>query len=348
MKPNSHIHQAARRGLAAAGALIVLALSGCTSSSMLQPASENAQSVANLTWAMLGLAALVFVVVETMLVVTIIRWRRKRNAGLPAQVTGNTALEIGWTAFPAIILAIIFVLTLGTLRFLTTPPEPPAGAAGDPTQVLNVTVIGHEWWWEFKYDDLGFTTANELHVPVGATVNLNIESGDVIHSFWVPEMGGKQDAVPGHINFTWWKVTKAGQFHGQCAEYCGTEHALMRILVVSEPADQFTAWVNDQKAAPVLTDLSAQAQQGQQVFMSHACIACHTIQGTKAVGVVGPNLTHFASRSVFAGASFDNTPANVASWVQNPQAMKPGNHMPVLGLTNDQAAQVAAFLESLK
>ncbi len=325
--------------------LLGLTLTGCAGApSILQPASENAGTIANLIWVILGIATFVFVVVEALLIYAIVRYRRRPNSELPKQIEGNVPLEIGWTAFPAIVLAIVFALTLGTLTRLDTPPAVQAGAGS--TQAVHVVVIGHQWWWEFQYPDLGITTANELHVPVGTTLFLDLELGDVIHSFWVPELGSKMDAIPGRVNHTWYKLTKTGDYYGQCAEFCGVEHAMMHIKVVVETPDQYQAWVKDQQQ-PVPT-LSGAAAQGEKEFLSMPCQACHTINGTKAQGKVGPNLTHFASRSTFAGASFDNTPQNVQQWLHNPQQMKPGNQMPNLGLTNDQVNNLVQFLESLK
>jgi cytochrome c oxidase subunit II len=312
---------------------------------MLQPASVSAGRVSDLTWSILVIATLVFVVVEALLIYTAFRYRGKPGAGMPRQIAGNTALEIGWTAFPAIILAIVFALTLGTLLSISNSPAQSA-PSNEPTQVLNVKVIGHQWWWEFQYPDLHITTANEMHIPVGATVNLELQSADVIHSFWVPELGGKIDTIPGLLNHTWYRATKAGRYNGQCSEFCGVEHALMRMQVVADPPDQFLAWVKDQQApaAPATGD----AAQGEQAFLASPCAACHTINGTKANGTIGPNLTHFASRATFAGGAFENTPANVAAWIMDPQAMKPGNHMPNLGYTPTATDMIVKYLESLK
>ena len=303
--------------------------------------------IATLLNAIFWIALVVFVVVEAMLLYTAFRYRGKPGAKMPKQITGNVPLEIGWTVFPAIVLAIVFALTLGTLRALNTVPV--SGPDSQGTNTIHVRVIGHQWWWEFQYPDLGIVTADEIHMPVGSTLIMDIETADVIHSFWVPELGSKEDAVPGQNNHMWWKPTEIGVYWGHCTEYCGTEHALMQTVAVVESPEDFQAWVQNAQAAPVNIDgLTGEAAQGRDVFMSSGCTSCHTIQGTKAIGQVGPNLTHFASRKAFAGAAFDNTHDNVARWVRVPQEMKPGVFMPNLGLTETQANQVATFLESLK
>ncbi len=328
--------------------LIVLSLllSGCVGTpSMLKPASVSSARISDLTWSILAIAAFVFVVVEALLIFAAFRYRRRAGQGLPKQITGNTPLEIGWTSFPAIVLAIVFALTLGTLLSISNSPAVSTNN-NQPTQVLNIRVIGHQWWWEYQYPDLKITTANEMHIPVGATVNLDIESADVIHSFWVPELGHKVDAIPGLTNNIWYRATKPGRYEGQCSEFCGSEHALMHIVVIADPPDQFLAWAADQqKPVPALTGAAA---QGEQAFLASPCVGCHTIDGTAAQGKIGPNLTHFGSRTTFAGAAFENNADNVTSWIMDPQAMKPGNIMPNLGMTPTASQMITQFLETLK
>jgi cytochrome c oxidase subunit II len=324
---------------------ITLAAAGCTGvPRMLQPSSVNATRISDLTWSIMAIAAFVFIVVEVLLIFTAVRYRRQPGAGIPRQIAENIPLEIGWTSFPAIVLAVVFALTLGTL--LAINPSAQSASSSQTGQVLNIRVIGHQWWWEFQYPDQGVTTANEMHIPVGTTVNLQLESADVIHSFWVPEMGNKKDAIPGLTGTLTYTATKPGRYSGQCAEFCGVQHALMQMQVVAETPDQFQAWVADQKApAAAATGVAA---QGEQVFLASPCVGCHTIQGTKALGKIGPDLTHFASRARFAGAAFDNNTANLTSWLLDPQQLKPGNHMPNLGMTPTTVAQLVQFLQSLK
>ncbi len=333
---------------------VAIALAGCSSApSALSPASSNAQQISDLFWLILIIATAVFVVVERLLVYSVVRYRSKMESGLPKQIAGNRSLEIAWTLLPALILAVVYIMSLQTLGVVAGEPTTPttlslgAGAAGDPpNQPLHVRVVGHQWWWEFDYPDLHITTANELHVPIGVDVDVVVESVDVIHSFWVPQLGGKVDAIPGHTNHTWFHVLQAGSYHGQCAEFCGIEHAAMRFNVVAETPDQFAAWIKQQQA-PVAVP-AGEAATGEQTFMTGACIGCHTIDTTSAQGKVGPNLTHFASRSIFAGGMRPNTPDEVARWLTDPQAVKPGALMPNLHLTPDQIAALVAYLESLK
>jgi cytochrome c oxidase subunit 2 len=324
-----------------------VALSGCASaSSIFSPASINASQISSLTLAVYLIAAGVFIIVEGFLVYAAVRFRQRPGQALPKQIEGNRTLEIAWTAAPAIVLAIVFFISLKTLSFLTTLPANAAQAGSSADPPLHIRVIGHQWWWEFDYPDLGIITANEFHVPVNRAVNLDIESVDVIHSYWAPELGGKIDAIPGHTNHTWFEAVKTGQYHGQCAEFCGLQHANMRFTAVVESADQFQTWVKDQQAA--IPTPSGLAAQGEQLFTTGACIGCHTITGTNAKGTLGPNLTHFASRGSFAGGMLENTPDNLARWLADPQALKPGNDMPNLKLTPDQVNALVAFLESLK
>jgi cytochrome c oxidase subunit 2 len=347
--PSKHNHPSRLLKILSGGFMLVAAaaLAGCASaSSVFRPASINASQISRLTLAVYLIAAGVFIVVEGFLVFAAIRFRRKPSQTLPNQIEGNRTLELAWTAAPAIVLAVVFVISLKTLGFVTTQPANAAQAGSSADPPLHIRVVGHQWWWEFDYPDLGIITANEFHVPVNTFVNLDIESVDVVHSYWAPELGGKIDAIPGHTNHTWFEATKTGQYHGQCAEFCGLQHANMRFTAFVESADQFQAWVKDQQAA--IPTASGLAAQGEDLFTTGACIGCHTIDGTNAKGTLGPNLTHFASRGTFAGGMVANTPENLSSWLADPQVLKPGNDMPNLKLTPDQINALVAFLESLK
>ncbi len=324
-------------------------LTGCASApSALSPASSNARQIADLFLFILIVATAVFVIVEGLLIYSVVRYRSKMDGSLPKQIAGNRPLEIAWTLLPALILAAVYIMSLQTLGVVAgSPGNTATSSTGDPpNQPLHVLVVGHQWWWEFDYPDLHVTTANELHVPVGVDVDLAVESIDVIHSFWVPQLGGKVDAIPGHTNHIWVHVLSAGSYHGQCAEFCGIEHAAMRFNVVAQTPDQFAAWVKQQQAPmPVL---AGDAAAGEQMFMTGVCIGCHTIDNTTAQGKVGPNLTHFASRSIIAGGVLPNTPEDVTRWLTDPQAVKPGTVMPNLYLGTEKVADFVAFLESLK
>ncbi len=346
----SHLKSSIPKLMLILGGISILAAGCIGEPSVFQPRSTNAGSIYNLIVIIFIIAAIVFVVVEGILIYASIRFNRKKDAGLPDQIEGNTRLEIGWTLLPAVVLLIVFFVMLRVLLNLGYQQTSVSGTNGvNPVAAdtpLRVRVIGHQWWWEFQYPDLKITTANELHIPTNTVVNFDVESVDVIHSFWVPQLGGKIDAVPGQVNQTWFNVNTPGEYQGQCSEFCGEEHAFMLLVVIAEPMDQFQNWVKGQQAGiPTLTGAAA---QGEQVFLNGACIGCHTINGTKAQGTVGPNLTHFASRGEFAGAILPNTPENVARWLQNPPGVKPGTLMPNLHLSQDQISQLVAFLESLK
>ncbi len=329
-----------------------LALAGCASSpSPLMPASPNATTIYNLTVIVFLIAAGVFIIVEAMLFWSVIRFSRNKTPGEPKQVEGNTTFEILWTAAPAIVLLVVFIVSLQALFPLSGQPS--TRTASDSTTVnvaaadsVHVRVVGHQWWWEFQYPDFNVVTANELHLPVGSTVSLDVESVDVIHSFWVPQLGGKIDVIPGHVNHTWIQPNQVGTFHGQCAEFCGTEHADMRFNVIVESKDAFQSWLQNQQAPAAGT--SGLAAQGEQIFMNGVCIGCHTVNGTKAQGKVGPNLTHLASRTTFAGAIMDLTPDNLKRWLNDPQKVKPGTLMKIPPLTPDQIDALVAYLTSLK
>ena len=331
-----------------AGFLLIFLLTGCAGApSTIAPASTNARAITDLMWGFSGIAGLGFLLVEGLLVFTIIRFRHKggdhlEKAALPRQVEGNRFLELLWTIVPALLLLVIFVFTVITLWAITGRPTV---VMADP-QVVNIHVVGHQWWWEFQYPDAKITTADEMHVPLNALVYISVDLADVIYSFWVPQMGGKIDVIPGHTNHTWFQPTDLGIFVGECSEFCGTEHAEMRLHVIVDTPEQYTTWVRQQQAP--IPALTGDAALGEQVFLKGACTACHTIDGTPANGKVGPNLTHVGGRQILAGAALTNTPENLATWLDNPPAVKPGVKMPKLGLTASQIQQLVAFLESLK
>ncbi len=299
-----------------------------------------AQAQLDLFIIILWMALFVFVVVFGILVYAGIKYRRKPGQELPVQTHGNTRLEVAWTIAPAIVLAIIAVPTITTIFDTANVP------VGD---ALEVRVIGHQWWWEFEYPELGIVTANELHVPVGENVNVTLESDDVIHSFWIPKLAGKIDMVPGNINTMWFRADDPDEYYGQCAEFCGTAHAQMRFRVFADTKEDFDAWVASQKETPVI----APDDPGADLFMNatfaegQRCAFCHTIEGMQIRGTVGPDLTHLASRTTIAAGLLDNNEANLADWLRDPSAVKPGALMPDLGLTEDQISTLVTYLRSL-
>jgi cytochrome c oxidase subunit 2 len=235
---------------------------------------------------------------------------------------------------------VLLIIGIPTLRIIFRTQEAPAATA------LRVDVAGKQWWWEFRYPDLNVTTANELHLPVGQTVAFHLNAPDVIHSFWIPQLGGKRDVVPHRVNQLTLTPTTPGEYVGQCAEFCGTSHANMRFRVIVQAREEFDRWVRGQQAPPP-APTEALAQQGQTLFSQSACVGCHTIAGVSG-GQIGPNLSHFGSRKTLAANMMPNSPDNVARWIENPDHMKPGARMPNLGMSAEQSKAIAAYLLSLK
>jgi len=363
-------------------ALATLVFAGCGGpfpQSALRPSSDFATSLDDLFRGIFFWAVIVFVLVEGALLVAVFRFRDREGKREARHVHGNTVLEISWTIAPAIILVLIAVPTIRTIWEVDRPTT-------DPDALL-VEAVGRQWWWEFRYPELGIVTANELHVPVGRTIDLRLTSADVIHSFWFPRAGGKRDVIPGHENHLWFKMDSVGVFPGQCAEFCGLSHALMKMEMVSESPAEFEAWVlaqqrtalgtgdtappQDEAAAeqeeprgadadpqdevteqsredPLGPELRAILTAGNQAFMQSGCIACHRIAGTPAAGVLGPDLTHIGSRRTLAAGILENTPENMARWLRNPAEVKPGVLMPNMNLDEDTIRTLVAYLESLK
>ena len=315
---------------------------GAAAASIFNPHSPSGSSIATLFWIVFGIAAVIFVIVEVALITFTIRYRRRGDeAGEPRQIFGKRRLELRWTGIPALTLAIVFGIMVVTMRGVE------AGPVNDPN-TLTIEVIGHQWWWEYRYPNQHFVTANELHLPAGQPVHLLLTSADVIHDFWVPELGRKMDMIPGQTNDLWVRVDTPNVYTGSCAEYCGLQHAGMRLRVVAETPDSFAAWVaGQQRGEP---PLSGDAAHGRTLFFQSQadCASCHAIDGTTAKGNVGPNLTHVGGRTMLAANVLPNSPDNMVRWLLNPQAIKPGNRMPNLRLSDDDARDLAAYLESLK
>ncbi len=324
-------------------ASVVAACGGDFPQSSLLPQSDVAREIDSLFRVIFWWAMVVFVVVEGALIVAIIRFRERPGAPRPRPVYGHTLLEIGWTLVPAIILIFIGVPTMITLWRIDRPPE---------RAEVRVEVVGHQWWWEFNYPDLGITTANELHVPVGKTVDLRLRSADVIHSFWFPRVAGKRDLVPGRVNQLWFTPDSVGVYPGQCAEFCGTSHALMAMRLHVESEEDFERWAEQQLREAVEVEEAGDdpfVSAGRDLFFgAGGCISCHQIRGTVAAGILGPDLTHVGGRGTIAAGVLENTLDNLAYWIKDPHDVKPGNLMLDMGLDDEQARQVAAYLLSLE
>ena len=315
----------------------------------LAPIGPIARQEDNLFRPVFWIAAAVFFLVEGMLVYVLWRFRRRSDADTPKQIHGNSRLEVTWTIIPAVLLAGIGVPTVITIFDIA---ERPVGA-----NVLHVTVTGHQWWWEYEYTDAevpgggNVRTANDLVIPTGRWVDLTITSGDVVHSFWVPKLAGKQDAIPGTETFLKMRADAPGVYEGQCAEFCALSHANMRLRVIAQAPEDFDRWLQGQIApAPIPADASVLSR------LTGTCAACHTIRGIPgAVATIGPDLTHFASRTRFAGSMFETTEENLARWLDNPTAMKPlfdppdprGPSMPDYGLSPQEIDAMVAYLMSL-
>jgi cytochrome c oxidase subunit II len=375
-----HLRTVASRRFAGALPLLcvlALALLGCSPErypqTALLPLSDFARIGDDVQDTTFYWALGVFILVEGALLYSVFRFRGKPDDPEPSQIHGNTTIEIIWTLIPALILAAIAVPTVkGIFETNQTPP----GA-------VKVEVTGHQWWWEFHYPDAGVTTANEMFIPAGKTVELVINSADVVHSFWPPRFAGKRDVFPGRETRLWWKADSTGLFPGQCAEYCGIQHARMAFHVRSVSSADFDAWLahmktlgpkpppaaaapagdslkiatagarvqgprNDTTAAPA-SPQGPEYAKGEKLFMTKGCMGCHSLQAVKAPkGLIGPNLANVGARSHIAAGWLPNTDENLARWIREPQTVKKGVLMPNLGVTEDESRALAAYLRAHK
>ena len=332
--------------LAAAGlAAFALGCGGEYPQSTLHPTADLGGSIDALYRTIFWWAVGVFVVVEAAVLYVIVRYRDRPGAGEPAHLHGSTVLEIAWTLAPVVVLVSIAVPTIRTI--FRTDGDAPADA-------MIVEVVGHQWWWEYRYPELGIVTANEFHVPLGRPVALEMISADVIHSFWAPKLGGKRDVIPGRTTRLFFTPDSVGVFRGQCAEFCGESHANMGLRVVVQDSADFAAWVAVQRTPPLTPEsLDATAQRGRELYQqvrdptTHSCILCHRIEGVSG-GTLGPDLTHLASRGTLAAGMFPNDSAGLSLWLEDPPAVKPGSLMPHVELTDDEIAAFVAYLRSLR
>jgi cytochrome c oxidase subunit II len=304
---------------------------------VLAPSSPQAGDISHLFWGVLIVCGIVFAVVAGLVAISVWRFRGRPGTGEPRQVFGNRKLEFAWTLVPFLIVVWLTYLAFGVMR----SSNPPAGRAPD------LLVIGHQWWWEVRYPNAGVVTANEIHIPVGQKLLVRLESADVIHDFWVPQLAPKSDMIPGHPNHLWLQADRAGTYHGACAEFCGAEHAWMRFLVIAEPAAEFQAWLRQQEqvAPPPVTDSAA---YGLRLFKDMTCLNCHPIRGVSTAANAAPDLTHLASRRTLAAGALKNNATNLARWLRNPETVKPGSRMPNLKLTEAQVNDLVSYLGSLQ
>jgi cytochrome c oxidase subunit 2 len=307
---------------------------------VLSPGGPQAQNIAGLVWAFIGVCGVVYLATLTMLVWALLRSPRGDDDS-PRVSRRLTLTVAGATVCTAAVLVILTLASEVAGRGLSKPWGPGA---------VTIDVIGYQWFWDFRYQDRTgnqtVSSPNELHIPVGTPVVLDAISRDVVHSFWVPSLHGKRDLIPRITTQTWIQADKPGIYRGQCAEFCGHQHAKMAFTVVAEPLAEFHAWLEQQRRPAVLpTD---ETRRGHDVFMSQTCVTCHTIRGTQAGSRVGPDLTHVGSRQTIAAGTLSNSRAHLTEWVRDPQSIKPGTRMPVHRLSNDDLRAVGVYLESLR
>ena len=319
---------------------------GCTTPmNTLRPESNYADWIASIYWEAIGFYSLVLALVIFLIVLVLTKYSTRRPQAVrqpPVHVGEHLAIEGAWTIGPAAILLLIAFPAI-IFNFVTEPNTPPANA-------LHIQVIGHQWWWEFRYPSLGIITANEAHLPIHRPIYFTVNTADVIHSFWVPRLGGKRDLIPNHTNEIILTATRAGEYYGQCAEFCGLSHANMRMRVFVDQPQEFGRWVADQRSVPRIPEPTesdyTQLHAGMELFEGSLCTTCHAIRGISR-GPLAPDLTHFGSRTTLAGGTLPNTSAMVAAWIRDPSDLKPGAKMPALALSPGQLADISAYLRSL-
>ncbi len=332
-----------------AGLLLVAAVcygAGTSSSqipSIFRPQSTPADSIFRLSLLVLSITGIIFVIVFSLLAYAVVKFRRRSgdDGREPPQVYGSNQVELSWTVIPVLIVLVLFFATARVIHSIQDAPKPPG--------TIEVVAIGHQFWWEFRYPGLGVVTANELHVPVSDPLHptptfLTLLSADTDHSFWVPRLAGKTDLIPNRVNHMWIDPHDSGLFLGECAQYCGTQHAKMLLRVYVEPREQFDAWVEDQRKA----FLAKGAEAGRRIFETSACVNCHTVAGTVANGRFGPDLTHLMSRATIASGAAPNTPEELRMWIQNPDLIKPGSLMPAMQMDEKDLDALTAYLETLR
>jgi cytochrome c oxidase subunit 2 len=308
------------------------------------PASTPADTIFGLSIFVLAVTGAIFVVVFALLVYAALKFRARSQDDVrePAQIYGSTQVELAWTVIPVLIVVVLFLASARVIASVQNAVRPPG--------TIEVTVIGHQYWWEYRYPDLKVVTANELHVPVSDPAHptptfLTLLSADTDHSFWVPRLAGKTDLIPNHPNSMWIDPHQVGLYLGQCSQYCGVQHAKMLLRVYVQPRDEFDRWVHQQGQ---LAATNVGVSEGRRIFEATACVNCHTVAGTAAEGRFGPDLTHLMSRATIASGVALNTPENLRRWIQEPNVLKPGCLMPAMGLGDPQLDAVTAYLETLR
>jgi len=301
------------------------------------PLSPQADATRTLIVITLVLAGTIALVVTGLVTYAMIRYRDRGTGAEPRRSGGNRKIEIAYTIIPLAIELGLFLLTVRTMHRVEQQ---------DPNHAPDLVIVAHQWWWELHYPDANVVSANEIHLPAGKALWVELKSADVIHELWVLQLGPKMDAIPGMPNHLFLEADTPGQYLGTCSQYCGAGHAWMRLLIVVQTPHDFAAWEQGQSQLP--TSPTGSAAHGRQIFEARTCIQCHAIDGVSMTGDVGPNLTHFASRSTLGAGVADNTAEELRSWLRNPQAMKPGCYMPNMRLTEAEITELTAYLGSLK
>ena len=312
--------------------------------SIFRPLAQPAQEIKETSLLVLVICAVIFLIMFGLLVYSLIRFRHRPGdeASEPPQIYGSNQIEMAWTVLPILIVFVLILVTSRTIADIQNRKAAPGA--------LQATVIGHQWWWEIRYPELGIVTANELHVPASDQSRrqptfLKLQSADVAHSFWVPQLAGKTDLIPNRENRMWIDPTQPGTYLGNCAEYCGMQHARMLIRVIVHPPAEFERWVTEQKRVAAE---EPGAQEGRRIFFANSCVNCHTIRGTSAQGAFGPDLTHLMSRQTLASGAGPNTTETLRAWVRDPQRLKIGCLMPNMQMTDKEVDQIVSYLQTLK
>ncbi len=307
-------------------------------SNALDPQSPQARAIYDLGIVSGVVFTLIFVIVTGAIIYAIFRFRGREGEPDPKQFAGSPKVEVVWTVIPFLIVVFLFVLTLRGMNRADPPPAPSP----------DLVVTGHQFWWEAQYPASGAVTANEIHIPAGKPLSVRLDSKDVLHEFWVPELARKMTTVPGQPNHIWLQADKPGVYIGTCSEFCGTQHAWMRILVIADEPSKFEEWQRAQ-LRPGRAVTNDAAAKGLRLFQTSTCINCHAIRGVAGADAgVAPDLTHVASRKQLAAGLLENTPANMRLWLKNPQQIKPGALMPDFNLTDQQLDQLGEYLETLR
>ena len=329
---------------AATAAAIEPARPSLSPTNIFAPVSTPAQSIFDLSRFVLMVTAAIFIVVFSLLAYAVVKFRKKRaNDGRePTQVYGSTQVELAWTVIPILIVVVLFLATARVIADIQN--------ATRPSNAIEVIAVGHQFWWEYRYPSLKVVTANELHIPVSDPAHptptfLTLLSADTDHSFWVPRLAGKTDLIPNHPNSMWMDPQEAGLYLGQCAQYCGTQHAKMLLRVYVQTRDEFDRWIQEQSRPAQVSDT---VSEGQKIFERTACVNCHAVAGTAANGRLGSDLTHLTSRDSIASGAAPNTSENLRRWIQDPSVIKPGSKMPAMGLSDPELNAVTAYLETLR